>query len=1212
MKKLLFSLFVFTLSIGFILAQEKTDSYPEWVEMMQDKKANFYDVQKAFNTYWAGKSPSKSSGWKQFKRWEYMMQFKIDEKGYRLPADHFYNEVMKFKAQKGIASEASWVNLGPINLPENTGTGQPNGMGRVNAIAFHPSDENILFIGAPQGGLWITEDGGNSWEVLTDDQPTLGVSSIVVSHEDPNIILIGTGDRDAGDSEGMGVFKTTDGGASWLMSNSGMGNRTVGRMIQDPNNAEIILAGTDGGIFKSSDLGETWSFVQGGNVKDILFKPDDSNVVYAINGSNFLKSTNNGDSFISSTINAPGGSRGAIAVTPANPEYIYALLASGSVYGSTSRSTDGGQTWTVMSDSPNIFDYSCGGTGNNGQGWYDMDIAVDPNDENFVYVGGVNSWTSANGGSNWSINTHWYGDCGVPGVHADMHVYEINPLNNRLYNGNDGGIHYTDNQGEDWTQISSGLAISQIYKIGSSTTVKDLVINGYQDNGTATYTEEGWKTVMGGDGMDCLIDWEDPNYSYGEYYYGNIDRIFNNSNNQGSIVNGINEQGAWVTPYLLSHANSNTMFVGMNNVWRTNNVKANSTYQVQWTNITNFGGGDCSMLVQSAANADIMWAGKGSAVYMSTNVNDENPVWEQLSGLPGSGDVRSIATDPEEEDRVFMARGNGIYYSDDLCETWSDWTLNLPAIPMRTLVFYKNSLDGLYVGAEAGIYYKDAGMDEWVLYDEGFPLSSEVTELEIFYDPVNPSGDLLRASTYGRGLWETSMYQGELLADFVADQTEIPSGCAVHFSDQTAGVPTAWLWTFEGGNPTTSTEQNPVVIYETDGVYDVSLEVSNSVGSQTITKDDYISVLEGLVPDVQFSADRTSFCNGDEMIVHFTDETIYCPASWEWSFSPNTVEFLEGTNANSQNPVVEFLADGSYDVTLTATNSNGESSLMLQNFVSSGGTELPFFEDFESEEPLAKGWTIENEDGEITWDDYAVGGNEGVRAMGIDFHSYLNFGARDRLISPPFSVFDGGPLALLTFKHAYAQYYEVYTDSLIVLISTDCGENWERLFAAGEDGNGSLATHEQTTDEFIPEVSQDWCGEGWGSNCISIDLSEYAGMQDLKIAFETYNMRGNFLYIDDVLIDYATALNESNISNPFVKIYPNPNKGIFELQFNSTLKNAKIEIYNQLGQVVYDKNAFDIVKGNSLTVDLSSYASGIYLIKLNSKDIQYKEKIIVE
>jgi hypothetical protein len=83
MKKLLFSLFVFTLSIGFILAQEKTDSYPEWVEMMQDKKANFYDVQKAFNTYWAGKSPSKSSGWKQFKRWEYMMQFKIDEKGYR-------------------------------------------------------------------------------------------------------------------------------------------------------------------------------------------------------------------------------------------------------------------------------------------------------------------------------------------------------------------------------------------------------------------------------------------------------------------------------------------------------------------------------------------------------------------------------------------------------------------------------------------------------------------------------------------------------------------------------------------------------------------------------------------------------------------------------------------------------------------------------------------------------------------------------------------------------------------------------------------------------------------------------------------------------------------------------------------------------------------------------------------------------------------------
>ncbi len=1210
MKKFLLSLLIIIFAVGYSFAQNDTASYPYWVEMMQDKNANFYDVQKAFNTYWAGKSPAKSSGWKIFKRWEYMMQFKIDEKGNRLPVDQIYNEVMNFKNQRGVASEANWVNLGPISLPQNTGTGQPNGMGRVNAIAFHPTDVDIIYVGAPQGGLWESIDGGDSWTVLTDDQPTLGVSSIVVNYDNTDDILIGTGDRDAGDSEGMGVFKTTDGGATWILSNDGMGNRTVGRMIQDPNNSDVIFAATDGGIYKSTDLGDSWTLIQAGNVKDILFKPDNADVVYAISGSTFYKSTDNGNSFNSLNINATGGSRGAVAVTPANPEYVYVLLASGSVFGSVSRSTDGGESFTEMSNSPNIFEYSCDGSGSSGQGWYDMDIAVDPENEDLVFVGGVNTWSSNNGGANWQIKSHWYGSCGVDAVHADMHVFEINPLNNRLYNGNDGGLYFTDNKGSDWTQISSGLAISQIYKIGSSATVKDLVINGYQDNGTATFTPDGWKTVMGGDGMDCVIDWEDPNYSYGEYYYGAIDRIYNNSNNQGRITNGINEEGAWVTPYLLSHANSNTMFVGMKGVWRTNNVKASSTNQIDWEKISNFSGSNCSMLEQSDANANILWVAKGGTVYMTLNANDVNPSWDQLSNLPGGGDVRAIATDPNDEDRIFMARGNGIYHSDNLCETWSDITLGLPNIPMRSLVYYKNSVDGLYVGAEAGIYYKDASLEDWVLYTDGFPLSSEVTELEIFYDALNPSGDMLRASTYGRGLWETPMFQGELLADFTADQMEAPAGCAIQFIDQTAGVPTSWLWTFEGGTPETATEQNPVVIYENNGVFDVTLEVTNSTGTQSITKEEYINVMEGLVPEVHFAADQTSFCDEAEMIVHFTDETLFCPSSWEWEFSPNTVSFLEGTDANSQNPIVEFLVDGSYDVTLNSTNSNGESSLTMEDYIASGGTMIPFFEDFESEEPLAKGWTIENEDGAITWDDYAVGGTDGSRAMGINFHDYLNFGARDRLISPPFALLEYP--ADLTFKHAYAQYYSQYTDSLIVYISTDCGESWTRIFENGEDGNGSFATHEQTTDDFIPAVIEDWCGAGWGSSCIAIGLDQYAGMNNLKIAFESYNMRGNFLFVDDIEIDYVVGTADLLKDPDLFQIYPNPNAGQFNINFNAKLENAQIEIYDQLGKQVYLKTGQNIPKGNSYSVKLDQYPSGIYLLKVTSNEFQFEEKIIID
>lgn len=1206
------SLLALILSIGFLTAQNETNKNPDWVDMMQDKNANFYEVQAAFNTYWAGKSPSKSSGWKQFKRWEYMMQFKIDELGNRLPADHFYKEVMAFKARKGVASEANWTNIGPIDLPTNTGTGQPNGMGRVNAIAFHPTDVDVLYVGAPQGGLWVSVDGGNSWEVLTDQQPTLGVSSIIVNYENPDIILIGTGDRDAGDSDGMGVFKSTDGGASWMMSNTGMGNRTVGRMIQDPNDADIIIAATDGGIYKSTDMGENWTFTQGGNFKDVVFKPDNSDIVYTITASTFYKSTDNGDSFVNSSSGLPGGSRGAVAVSPADPEVVYVLLSSGSVYGSTSKSTNAGDSWTVMSTSPNIFDYSCGGTGSSGQGWYDMDIAVDPTNANFVFVGGVNTWVSSNSAANWQIKSHWYGDCGVDAVHADMHVYEINPLNNRLYNGNDGGLYYTDNNGNDWTQISSGLAISQIYKMGSSATIKELVINGYQDNGTATYTPDGWKTVMGGDGMDCLIDWEDPSYSYGEYYYGNIDRIKNNSSNQGSIVNGISEEGAWVTPYLLSHANSNTMFVGMKGVWRTNNVKATYTSQIQWTKVTEFSGSNCSMLVQSDANADILWVGKGSLVYMTLDANSESPVWNQLSGLPGSGDIRSMATDPIDEDRVWIARGNEIYYSDDLCETWTNITGSLPSIPMRSIVYYKNSVDGLYVGAEAGIYYRDASLEDWVLYSEGFPLSSEVTELEIYYDAVNPSGDMLRASTYGRGLWETPMYQGQLAAEFVADQTNVPAGCAIQFTDLTSGVPTSWSWTFEGGTPTSSTEQNPVIIYENNGTFDVSLEVTNSNGSQTIVKEDYISVVEGLVPEIIFTANQQSFCTDEEMIVHFTDASLYCPSSWTWSFEPNTINFMEGTDANSQNPIVEFTENGSYDVSLEVSNSNGSNSVTEVAFINSGGSPIPFFEDFETEDVMGKGWIIENEDNGITWKDYAVGGNDGNKAMGINFHDYVNFGARDRLITPAFAIPNYPVSFELSFTHAYAQYYSQYTDSLIVFISTDCGENWIRLFEVGEDGQGSFATHPLTTDDFLPEVSEDWCGAGWGSNCYSINLSEYAGMNDLKIAFETYNMRGNYLFIDDILIDYSIGVDELVSQEQLFNIFPNPNNGTFGLTINEDLDNAQIEIFNGLGQQVYLLNGKDITQGEMLNIQLKDMSKGVYLMKIINENNNIQGKFIVD
>ncbi|OYT15663.1 MAG: hypothetical protein B7C24_11945 [Bacteroidetes bacterium 4572_77] len=1217
MNKLLLTCTTFFIIASAIIAQNNqkndTANYPYWIEMMQDETANFYDVQNAFNTYWEGKTPSKSSGWKIYKRWEYQMLFKIDEQGFRLSTKDIHNKVSAFqKKNRNTKSSANWLNLGPIDLPENTGTGQPNGMGRINAIAFHPDNEDIIFIGAPQGGLWKSTDGGQSWTVLTDSQPTLGVSSIIINQADPEIILIGSGDRDAGDSDGMGVFKSTDGGNTWQSSNDGMGNHTVGRMIQDPDNDQIILAATSGGIYKSTDLGDTWTSAQSGNFKDLLFKPNNSDVVYAITANNFYKSTNNGDSFVNSSSGLPGGSRGGIAVSPADPERVYVLLSSGSVFGSVSESTDAGENWTVKSTSPNIFDYSCDGGGTSGQGWYDMDIAIDPNNADFVFVGGVNTWVSTDAGSNWQIKSHWYGSCSVDAVHADMHVFEINPLNNRLYNGNDGGLYYTDNNGNDWTQISNGLAISQIYKIGSSATVRELVINGYQDNGTATFTSEGWKTVMGGDGMDCVIDWEDPNYSYGEYYYGNIDRIYNNANNQGSVVNGISEDGAWVTPFTLSHADANIMFVGMKGVWRSTNIKASSTSQIQWTQISDFNGSNCNLLVQSDANADILFVGKGGNLKLCINANAESPSWESIGGLPGNGDINSIATDPNNENRIFMARGNGIFYSDDLCESWTDISGNLPSIPMRSIVYYKNSVDGLYVGAQAGVYYKDPSLSDWVLFNDDLPLSSVVTELEIFYDGTSPSGDRLRASTYGRGLWETTMYQGVLSADFEGDQTTIPSGCTVQFTDLTTGVPQNWNWTFEGGTPASSTQQHPEVVYETNGTYNVSLEVTNDNGSDNISKENYITVDAGLVPEVHFMADKQYFCTDEEMLVHFMDESLHCPTAWLWSFSPNNVTYLDDTDEQSQNPVVEFTQNGSYHVTLEVSNSNGTSSHTAYQFIKTGGKVGLFMEDFEDGNALNRGWSIVNDDGGTTWEEGNAAGNGGEKAMLMNFRNYTNFGARDRLISPLIEL-DASLDGLLSFEHAYAKYYDAYTDSLIVYISTDCGESWNRLMQAGEDGNGSFATHERTTQGFIPSGPEDWCSAGFGPSCYDIDLSAYKGEEFVKIAFESYNMRGNGLYIDLVKVDYAEAIPENHAATAsIIHLSPNPNHGEFEISFSQEMTNATLEVFNPLGQLVYMETLKSSNTQSSKKIHLKQYTTGVYMLKIKHKDGEIQKKFVVE
>ncbi len=1208
MRKVLHALIILIMATAMVNGQSPEQKnykdYPHWIEMMQEPGAKFADVQNAFNQYWEGREITKGCGWKPFKRWEYHWSSRLTKDG-RIPQAGSNWEAYEKSSLSRMLDLGNWQNLGPFYPPE--AGSYPNGTGRINAVGFHPTDADIVYVGAPAGGLWVTTDGGDNWTTNTDDLPTLGVSAIVVDYDDPDVIYLGTGDRDAGDSQGVGVLKSTDGGQTWNQFNTGMGNAIVGRLIMHPTDNQELLAATSSGIYKTTDGGSNWNQVTTGNHKDIVYHPTNSDIVYAAKGGNFKRSTDGGDSWQEGATGFPGASRITVGVSEDEPDYIYIFACNSQDFKGLYRSTDAGVNFETRSTSPNVMEWSCYGNASGGQAWYDMDIAVDPDNADVIFVGGVNIWKSVDGGANWNITAHWTGDCGVAAVHADHHVFEYSPVDGKLYNGNDGGIYWTDDQGQTFTDVTNGIASSQVYKMGQSATVKDYVINGYQDNGTSVFNPSNdWESVLGGDGMDCLIDYTDESYAYGEVYYGSISRVKDNYN-QGNITNGISEEGAWVTPFTLHQTDPNTMFVGMTNVWRSNNVKASSTWSVDWDKISELGGGKLRVVENSPANPDVLYASKDNNMYRTLNANDEAPDWANISSnIPGSSTINDIEAHPYESNVLYVVSGTKVYMSEDNGDNFENITDNLPSTNMNTIEYYKRSYGAVYVGTDLGVYYRDASMDEWINYSEGLPLTSTMTDLEFFYDPTNPEDDRVRASTYGRGLWDSPVYFGDAVANFSSDITEVMAGCPVQYFDQSIGGAVSRTWTFEGGNPASSTEQNPFVTYDQQGTFAVTLEIDGVNGSDTKTVSAYITVVPGSAPDVAFSASKRVLCGSDNTSSLF-DQSVNCPTSWHWSFEPDAVEFTQGTDANSQNPVVKFLDDASYDVTLVAGNGNGESSVTYEDYIVTSGFKLPFAEDFSNGFDY-NDWEIINNDSKGTWEMADVGGNKAA------LMSFFNYsappGGRDELITPAFDFSDNESV-FMRFRHAYATRVNNWSDSLVIFVSTNCGSSWQRVASYFEDGEFSFATHDVTTDEFIPEPNE-WCGNGM-AECNVVNLSQYAGMNNIKVKFETYNKNGNNLFIDDVWlsesIDVQTA---SQQTKTHMVVYPNPNDGHFNIVVNGIQSDVQAQIVNIHGQIVWQKSISAKQNEYFEEIDLNQLPTGIYMVNLYSGNQVINKKIVIE
>jgi photosystem II stability/assembly factor-like uncharacterized protein len=736
-------------NIQFLISQPWKSSENESINYLQEVTS--------FNKFWEDKEVVRSNGYKPFRRWEWFWESRVKEDGSFYPAginSLNFNDYLRQRESAPRNIQANWQSEGP-----DFTIGGYAGVGRVNALAFDPVNANVIYVGAAAGGFWKSVDGGNSWATTTDALSSIGVSAIVVHPDNTNIIYIATGDGDAADCYSTGVLKSTDGGntfnptgLNWTQVN----NRLIRRMLMDRDDPNIILLASTNGIYRTINGGNTWTQVQTGNFYDIEAKPGTNETTwYASTSSTIFKSTNEGQSW-SSVYSITGSNRINMTVSDANPNYVYFIssLSSNSGFKGLYRSIDSGTNFTLRSSSPNLLTHSSTGSGTGGQGWYDLAFIADPSNAETVYVGGVNTWKSTNGGTNWTLKSHWSSAPGVQTVHADKHVLEFQGT--VLWEGNDGGVYRSPDGGSKWEHKSNTLRISQMYRIGVSQT-SPKVIAGLQDNGTKLLNTNGkWVDELGGDGMDCAIKPTDANVMYGCIQYGELNRSTNGGSTWTNIKNNISSslKGAWVTPYRLNAQNPSNIIAAYEAVYSS--MDQGNT----WTNIGNtsqIGTAKKTLLEISSSNPSYIYTGTSGSTSLLWKTTDGGTNWTSIN-VPGNF-LSSICIHPTDPNILWATRsnyssGNKVYKSINGGSTWTNISGTLPNLPANTIKYQNNTQNGIYVGMDIGVFYKDDTMSDWELFSDGLP-NVVINELEIDY-----TNGFIYAATYGRGLWKSEIATG--------------------------------------------------------------------------------------------------------------------------------------------------------------------------------------------------------------------------------------------------------------------------------------------------------------------------------------------------------------------------------------------------------------------------------------------------------------------